>query len=165
MNAVSLPAWERPTLEIDDEASLTSVGPELGSQLSSPHSALARALAHAAGAPLDRVQLAMLYRRIPLFEAACRRAGLDSKNPRLQAAFFDLSHQCAPRVWNRFLNRLPQTLGRCAPSMRDVVHARFDAMFDARGRFTAAEVTSPARAIGDQLHRQNALETVLAQHA
>jgi hypothetical protein len=111
----------------------------------------------------DRVQLGRLRARIPMFEAACRRAGVDARDERLQAAFFDLSNQCSPRIWNRFLARLPQTLGGKPLTVKALTLARFDAMFDDKGHFTAMGLKSPTRALADQTRRMNAIEAVISR--
>ena len=109
----------------------------------------------------DQAQLSILRARIPQFEAAARRAGLDPSNPRLQAAFFDLSNQSSPRIWGRFLARLTQTLGGKELSVKNIIAARYDAMFDDRGRFTATGLKRPSKAMRDQTRRTNAIEQVL----
>ncbi len=53
----------------------------------------------------DRIQLARLSERIPTFEAAARRAGLDPTNAKLATAYFDLYNQ-SPMAAARFLNQL-----------------------------------------------------------
>lgn len=109
----------------------------------------------------DQAQLSILRARIPAFEQACRRAGVDAKNPKLQAAFFDLSNQCSPRIWNRFLDRLPRTLAGKELSLTNLTRARWDAMFDDRGRFTATGLKTPGRAMRDQLRRMKAIDSVV----
>ena len=110
----------------------------------------------------DQVQLARLRSQIPGYEAACRRAGVDANNPRLQAAYFNLWNQ-SPRMAGRFLDRMGRNLGNQPLSVENITRARVDACYDDRGRFTSTGLRNPQRAYRDQLRRENALEAVL-QH-
>ncbi len=110
----------------------------------------------------DQVQLARLRAQIPAYERAARAAGLDPNNPRLQAAFFDLWNQ-SPRMAQRFLQRLPQTMRGREPTMENLVQARVNAMYDDRGRFTARGLRNPQFAERDQRRRMEAMERVLRE--
>ena len=115
-------------------------------------------------AQADQAQLGVLRSFQPKYEAACRKAGMDPNNPRLQAAFFDLANQCSPEIFNRFLNRLPQTLAGKPLTVENLIKARHDALFDDRGRFTATGLKTPAKAMADQTRRMRAIEAVLVRN-
>jgi len=108
----------------------------------------------------DQVQLARLRRQIPAYEAAARRAGLDPSNPRLQAAYFDLWNQ-SPRMAQRFLDRLPQTMAGREINVENLTAARLNSCYDDRGRFTSTGLRNPQRAEADQRRRLQAMEAVL----
>ncbi len=112
----------------------------------------------------DQAQLGVLRSFQPKYEAACRKAGIDPNNPRVQAAFFDLANQCSPKIFERFLNRLPQTMAGKPMTMENLIAARHNAMFDDNGKFTATGLKTPAKAMADQTRRMRAIEAVLVRN-
>lgn len=68
---------------------------------------------HAASSPADadRRQLQTLQGRLPAYEAAARRAGLDPADARLASAYLDLYNQ-SPSAAARFLNQLGTLRGQ-----------------------------------------------------
>ncbi len=108
----------------------------------------------------DQRQLGRLRGQIPAYEAAARRAGLDPSNPRLQAAYFDLWNQ-SPRMADRFLQRLPQTMAGREINVESLTAARLNSCYDDRGRFTSSGLRNPQRAEADQRRRLQAMEAVL----
>ncbi|GEM_PF-3557359 len=112
----------------------------------------------------DQAQLGVLRSFQPKYEAACRKAGLDPNNPRLQAAFFDLANQCSPKIFERFLARLPQTMAGKPITTENLIAARHNALFDDNGKFTATGLKNPQKALADQTRRMRAIEAVLVRN-
>ena len=110
----------------------------------------------------DAVQLQRLRAQIPAYESAVRRAGLDPNNPRLQAAYFDLWNQ-SPRMAQRFLERLPQTLAGREITVESLTAARLNSCYDDRGRFTSTGLNNPRQAERDQRRRLEAIGGVLRE--
>jgi LysM repeat protein len=115
-------------------------------------------------AQADQAQLGVLRSFQPKYEAACRKAGIDPNNPRMQAAFFDLANQCSPKIWGRFLERLPQTMAGKEITVDNLIKARHNALFDDRKVFTATGLKTPTRALADQTRRMRAMEAVLVRN-
>ncbi len=112
----------------------------------------------------DQAQLGVLRSFQPKYEAACRKAGIDPNNPRMQAAFFDLANQCSPKIWGRFLERLPQTMAGKPMTVENLIKARVNAMSDDNGNFTATGLKNPTKAMADQTRRMRAMEAVLVRN-
>lgn len=140
---------------------------------------------HTATSPVDadRRQLETLQGRLPTYEAAAARAGVNANDPRLAAAYLDLYNQ-SPSAANRFLNQLDTLRGQPIDAAR-ITNLRVNSYVDAStgerfrlsgggqagsgfaniarnqlGRTpTEAEVQAVIRA--DQQRRTNAVETAL----
>ncbi len=122
----------------------------------------------------DRTQLARLTGRIPVYEEAARRAGLDPANATLATAYFDLYNQ-SPTAAARFLNQL-DTLRTAGISQASVTDLRFHSFVDrstgqrfegagggfariAADRLERAPTEREVQAVirSDQTRRQNAM--------
>jgi uncharacterized protein (TIGR02594 family) len=142
---------------------------------------------HTASSPADadRRQLTTLQGRLPTYEAAATRAGLDPNNARLASAYLDLYNQ-SPSAAGRFLNQLGTLRGQPLDAAH-ITNLRVNSYVDAStgNRFqlasggqagsgfvniarnqlghapTEAQVQAVIRA--DQQRRTNAVESALSR--
>lgn len=86
---------------------------------------------HAASSPADadRRQLQTLQGRLPVYEAAATRAGLNAGDPRLASAYLDLYNQ-SPTAAARFLNQIGTLAGQPITTER-ITDLRVNSFVDA----------------------------------